>query len=179
MPVNYKVYEDFTHFGASEVYGWTVSEGVNSSNELVLANNSSARKSFDGANGKVAAETYFILPDGGEFSYSLLSSGKTAVVFDSKDGKFRANGKEVYTFTKNMWYRLRIAADTDNGTADIYLNGRVIANVPLSASGSIDAFEVKTANNTAKFDNMNVFELVEHDDYVPEPTARAILTIMP
>ena len=67
MPVNYKVYEDFTHFGASEVYGWTVSEGVNSSNELVLANNSSARKSFDGANGKVAAETYFILPDGGEF----------------------------------------------------------------------------------------------------------------
>ena len=173
MPVNYKVYEDFTHFGASEVYGWTVSEGVNSSNELVLANNSSARKSFDGANGKVAAETYFILPDGGEFSYSLLSSGKTAVVFDSKDGKFRANGKEVYTFTKNMWYRLRIAADTDNGTADIYLNGRVIANVPLSASGSIDAFEVKTANNTAKFDNMNVFELVEHDDYVPEPTARA------
>ena len=175
--VNYGAYEDFTFFGPESVYGWNATEGAKlTSGELTLDENSSAVKSFDKIGGKVVGETYFILPDGGAFSYTLKSGDTASVTFAAKNGKFYANDKEVYTYTKNMWYRLRIEADTKNSSANVLLNGRSIGEVKLGTSSEIDKFEVKTgAATTARLDFMKVYGLVEHADYVPEPTAKANL----
>ena len=173
MVVNYNMNETFDIFGAKQVYGWTVSDGVTSESELKLPENSSAQKTFEKATGKVTVQSYILLPDGGEMSFSANSANTPVVTFESKNGKFLANGKEVYTFTKNMWYRLRIDADFNKKTADILLNGRSVGTVSISGSG-IDSVSVKTgAATNARFDYMKVYEVIDHDDYVPEPTTKA------
>ncbi len=178
MYVNYKVYDYFEIIDAKDVYGWTLTGKTTSRNDLYIYENSSAVKTFEDTTGVVTAQTNFLLPLGGNATMSLLSGDKAGVTFEAKDGKFYAGGKELYTYTKNMWYRLRINANTTTGKADILLNGRSIGVVDLATTDAINGFSVTAgAASQINLDYLTIFENVDHliADYVPEPTTKANL----
>ncbi len=174
MRANYKAFESFTHFAPLEVYGWSTEGNAQKiGNELVLDKNSAAVKSFDKAKGNIAAQTYFVLPEGGGFEYFLRDGEEEVVSVCAKDSKLYADNKELYTLKPNMWYRLRIDYNTQSSKAEVFLNGRSVGEFFAKVCSGIDAFGVKTAENSAKFDYMRLFEVQTYDDYVPEPTAKA------
>lgn len=170
--VNYGMYENFDMFGIDEVYGWETSGSASvSNNELVFGSTGgTVKKTFDAVSGVVTTETYFITRDGKDFSVSI---GDILTV-ENKGKKLVAGGKELYNLTQNMWYRLRVDADTNSGTAKVWLNGRVIGTVNLAKKNSVSSFEVKT-NGLVGIDNIKIYETVEHKDYVPAPSTKASL----
>ena len=169
MVVNYALYEDFDIFGVAAAHGWkTAGDVTNSGSQLNLPKGTSASKEFSPVSGKVCFETYFISPLGDD---SKMSLGNILDV-ERKSGKLVVNGNELYTLTKNMWYRLRVEADTNKGTADILLNGRSVGVVDLKAKEAVSNVTFEGAVN---IDNLHVFNLYDHADYVPEPTTKANL----
>lgn len=174
MVVNYAEYDDFTNFGTAAAYGWTTTgEIITRTKELVLKGSATAKNTFTPVNGLVCAETYFIIPDGQNFSYTLMSGASDVVKVEAKNGKLVSGGKEMYTLTKNMWYRLRIEADVNAGSADILLNGRKVGDVKLTTAAAVDSFAIVNEAGDTRFDYMKVYELVDHADYVPEPSTKA------
>lgn len=167
MVVNYSVYDDFDLFGANEVYGWETQGNVNvSSGQLEMRQSSSAKKNFDGISGNVCTETYFISKDGKDFKINVGNS----IALSCTNSKLYANEKEVYTITKNMWYRLRVETDTNDGVAKILLNGRKIGTVKTSSCEPVSFVSFSNDGNFA-IDNLKVYNLYEYADYVPEPNA--------
>ena len=169
--VNYALYENFDIYGVHPVYGWEKTGTVKRThNQINLFKDSTLSTSFDEVTGKVCAETYFIVPGGNDFKIAI---GNILDV-EGKDLKLVAGGKELYNLTRNMWYRLRVVADTENGTADVLLNGRSVGTVPLKAKEGVSAIAFSSVGNF-NIDNLHVFELHDHADYVPVPTTRANL----
>ncbi len=171
MVVNYNVYEDFEFFGANNVYGWNTTGNVtNDSKQLNLSAQSSAIKTFDKAEGTVCTEAYFYSKDGADFDVAIgnilniKSSGK----------KLYAGNTELYTITPDMWYRLRVEADTAKGTAKVFLNGMLKAEVNLNKNEAVSTLSF-SANGDVAFDNIKVYGLYEYDDYVPVPTNKAFM----
>ena len=169
---NYGMYENFNLFGIEPVYGWEASEGVSISNEEVMfgSNGGSLKKTFSPVSGTVIAENYFIMRAGKDFTVNVGDVLKVEV----KEKKLVADGKELYNLTQNMWYRLRVEADTNAGTAKVWLNGRVIGEVNLAKKAAVSFFEI-TATGLMGIDNVHVFEKIKHADYVPVPEAKASL----
>ncbi len=176
MTANYKAFEYFSHTGVQEVYGWKTTENVSvADGELVIKDKASATKSFDKASGDVTAQTYFILPGGGSFDFALCDASKDAFKVYAKDNKLYAGDKELYTLTKNMWYRLRVDYNTNTGAAKVWLNGRVVGEINAETCTGVDSVKFSTTQNNAKFDYIKVYEVITHDDYVPEPSSKASL----
>ncbi len=172
---NYAAYDNFDLFGAEAVYGWNVSGTEVKDGELVLNANASAKKTFNKVSDKVSIQVYTLV-NGKDTSFTAYDGTKAAVTLSIKDGKLTAGGKELYTCTQNMWYRLRIDLDTKAGNAKIWLNGRVIGDVKLDGVTGLDSIEAKTgADTTVKLDNVLVYNTYDHADYVPEPTTKASL----
>ena len=170
MVVNYGIYEDFDIFEISDVYGW-IKKGfiTRNASQANFNTNSELSKKFDKAlDGTVCAETYFISRDGKNFEINLGQSLK----LESKDGKLVCGDQEYYNITKNMWYRLRVVADTVKGEADILLNGRSVGKAKLASGEKIDEISFKSGGFLC-IDNLHVFEMHEYSDYVPKPTAKA------
>ena len=177
MTVNYSVYETFDNFGIDSVYGW-ISEGnvnVGLDKELHFDGNSKLAKSVAPISGKVVYEWYQLLPKADDFTVSLKGQNADLVKFEAANGKFVANGKEIYSFTKNMWYRLRMVLDTNTGKADIYVNGRVAGTVDATAGVAVDGIYFEMPSGTASVDDVKLYREIDHDDYVPEPTTKADL----
>ena len=171
MVVNYALYENFDIFDASSVYGWETKGTVTgNSSQLNLSYGAEASKTFEALSGKVCAEAYILSPSGEDFKVSL---GNILDV-ESKDGKLVAGGKELYNLTKNMWYRLRVEADLSKGNADILLNGRSVGVVSLNGNEAVSKIAFSSVGRLG-VDNLHVFNLYDHSDYVPEPTTRANL----
>ena len=172
MVVNYGMYENFELFGADTVYGWESSGLVSyndKENQLDL-DNGSVKKTFSAVDGVVVAEALVNSVDGKDYSVAI---GNVLTV-ESKGGKLTAGGKELYSLTKNMWYRLRVEADTQNGTAKIILNGRSVGEVALGNKEAVSTLTV-TASGKLGLDNVKVYEKHEHKDYAPAPEAKANL----
>ena len=169
MTVNYALYENFNFVGVENVYGWETSgiASVGNAKQLDL-NGGSAKKSFDAVSGNVCYETYFMAANGEDFEMLLGD----AVKVESKAGKLLVNGTEMYTLTKNMWYRLRVEADTNLGSAKVWLNGRVAGNVNLLANGAVSSLAIN-AKGALSVDNIQIHVLPEIKDYVPAPTTKA------
>ena len=130
MVVNYGLYENFDIFGIDEVYGWKKNGVVNaSSGQIYMSKDSVLSKEFEKElSGKICAETYFITRGGQDFEINIGS-----LKIEGKEKKLIAGGKELYSLTQNMWYRLRAEIDTSSGNADILLNGRSVGIVSLSS----------------------------------------------
>lgn len=85
----------------------------------------SAVRSFNPISGNVIAEMYFLLPKAESITYSLRSGAKNLVTFTTDDKNFYANGEKVYeNYYANLYYRLRVEADTDSQKAVIKINGK-------------------------------------------------------
>ncbi len=169
MVVNYNVYEDFTFFGTEEAYGWkTEGEVKHGSSQLTLSENSSVTKSFEKAEGVVCTEAYFNSVNGKDFEVAIGD----VLTIKAAGGKLYAGSKEIYTLTTNMWYRLRVEADTAKGTAKVYLNGMLKDEVNLDNKKAIETLKFST-QGTLLLDFIKVYELHEYDDYCPEPATKA------
>ncbi len=169
MVVNYGVYENFNIFGADMAYGWETS-GVlyNDREKHIEVSNGSVSKSFEAVGGTVIAEALVNSVNGGDFAVSLGN----ALSVEAKAGKLTAGGKELYNLTNNMWYRLRVEADTNAGTAKIWLNGRVVGEAALASKGAVSSIAV---SGSVSVDDIKVYEKFEHEDYAPAPAAKANL----
>ena len=169
---NYGMYDDFNLFGVESVYNWTVTEGVSISNEELMfgSNGGTATKTFNPVSGVVVAENYFISRAGKDFTINVGD----VIAVEVKEKKLVAGGKELYSLTQNMWYRLRVDADTNAGSAKIWLNGRVIGTAPLAKKAPVSSLGI-TATGLLGVDNIKVYEKIKHSDYVPAPTTKASL----
>ncbi|MBQ9922839.1 MAG: hypothetical protein IJO52_11660, partial [Clostridia bacterium] len=171
MVVNYAVYENFDIFGIEQIYGWKKEGTVSrSSNQLYVNKDGKLSKTFDEISGKVCFETYLNSTSGEDYSIALGN----ILDIESKGGKLISGGKELYNLTKNMWYRLRVEADTAGGTADILLNGRSIGVVNLKENAPVSSLTF-TSSGRLTVDNVFVYELHEYSDYVPKPETRVNL----
>ena len=169
MVVNYNMYEDFEYFGAEQVYGWkTTGDVTKDSKQLNLSADSSAVKTFKAADGTVCAETYFYSKDGADFDVAV---GNILTV-KSAGKKLYAQDTELHTLTPDMWYRLRVEADTAKGTAKVFLNGMLKAQVKLSKNEAVSTLGFSAKGNVS-FDYVKVYELHEYADYVPVPETKA------
>ena len=174
---NYSIFEEFDLFGIDSVYGWR-SEGdaVVENGELILKNKASVSKSFKALDSKYAAETYiYRSSDDESIALTLMSGDSVAIKAEIKNGKLYASGKELYDVKGDMWYRMRIEANPSVAKAKIYVNGRVVGEVLLTSSEKVDSYIISSENGTSHFDYIEVFEIADHHDYVPEPEMKASL----
>ncbi len=171
MVVNYNVYEDFKFFGAEKAYGWeTIGEVKLAKEQLDFAADSSAVKSFKEADGIICTEFYFYSQEGADFDFAI---GDILTV-KSAGKRFIAGDKELYKLTPDMWYRVRVEADTVKGTALVYLNGQLKATVNLAKKAGVSKVTFN-AKGAMAIDLLKVYELHEYDDYVPVPEAKACM----
>ncbi len=172
---NYAVIEEFQLFHPLKVYGWKKAGSCSFTNNIVVMNaDSSLSKSFDPIDVKYAAESQIRVKTGQDAAMLVKAGDIVAAKISFSENALYANGQKLYTMKyPDMWYKVRIAGNPSSGFADIYLNGRVIGTVPLYTSDPIDGFEISTTGGNVSFDNIKVFALAEHEDYVPEPETKA------
>ncbi len=164
IDVNYAVKDNL-----DTAKGWVKSDD---STDDTLSKGVSATRSFNPVSGTVVGEMYFLLPKAESVSYVLRSGSKTLVNFTTDNKNFYANGQKVYeNYYANLWYRVRIEADTDAQKALIKINGRKVGEVTFAeAATSADNILVSNASETVPtLNDFRVFRLREHDDYVPKP----------
>ncbi len=174
---NYAVLEEFQLFHPVKAYGWETAGSCSFTNNVVVMNaNSSLSKSFDPIDIKYAAESQIRVNTGQQAAMLVKAGDVVAAEIRFSENALYANGEKLYTMKyPDMWYKVRIVGNPSAGKADIYLNGRVIGTVPLYTSNSIDSLEISSKSGAVSFDDLKVFALAEHEDYVPVPQTKANL----
>ena len=137
--------------------------------------NSYAGKEFKAISGLAVMETYMLLPTGDDGAYFAITSGGTPVIkVETADNKFKSAGKDLISFSDNIWQLIRIEADTYNQTYSVRIRGKLVAeNLPFLAKAKyFDGFEIgitPSEDCIMWFDDVEVYETFEYDDYCPEP----------
>ena len=178
MTANFAVYEgfDFADNGALP-FGFSGENASIAAQTLLVGENGRADAAFRPLSGKTVCEFMLLADEMQETAVTLLCDGHAAAVFSSAGGGFSVNGTTVYdAFVQNLWYRLRLEADTESDTLSFKVNGRYVASdIPFLAECS--SFDTLTFENRSpdavRFDDVKVFRVVEHDDYVPRPAVPA------
>lgn len=136
------------------------------------------RSEFDPQSKKVVGEVKFMIkPQAENVTFSLNSGNDSAIKVYSRRNSFLTTGKrEVYEkYLDDFWYVIKIIADVETQTADIYLNYKLkLEDVPFENNVSfIDNVSVETGVAQKAeffFDDVAVYEKCEKPaDYVPEP----------
>jgi len=181
---NYGVNEQFTQTSSGIPIDWTKTTSGSSSagvtsNQMQLnltgVGSAAVQKSFDAISGNTCFETLFMLPSlANGASFSLMSNGIVGVSVKTQSNMIYAGNTLIRNYyLANMWYRLRIEADTRTGKAIVKINGKTVGTVDFE--NSVDSFnQIKinlTGSSTAslKFDEINVFRIQDVTDYVPMP----------
>ena len=181
---NYAVNERFTQANDYALPNdWT--KTVSSGNAYVLSDemfmnltasgSAMVQKTFTAVSGNVCFETLFMLPslaDGAIFK--LMSGTKVGVSVKTLNNDIYSNTTKLRDYyLANMWYLLRIEADTRTGQAIIKINGKTLGTVAFENSvSSFDSIKVELAGTTArtlKFDETMVYAIPDVTDYVPVP----------
>lgn len=133
---------------------------------------STAKRSFAPVNGVVDFETFILLPekvDGA--SFAVTSAGNEVLKIETKNGKLMIGDTVLRDYTANVWQNLHIEADTATGKALIKIDGKAITTVDFTASyfdGAVYRFAPAT-DAVMWFDDLDIYCLVEHDDYPSYP----------
>lgn len=179
ITANYYITDDFNYYTEeSETipYGWVSTDPWSafvSATEGYVSGGESLTKTLDSdVRGKVSFEGIFFAPSGVSGSFEIFSGVNEVIdlTFDGNDLTSRSNLISSDYLT-DFWHKFRIELDLDNHTADVKINGRKVKTVllPLDAE-SIDTIKITGDSTLAvKFDDLKLFSLVEHDDYVPVP----------
>ncbi len=173
IKVNYAVHDDFSFDSSGKMPDdWTGNGATVKNKELVVAAGGRAVKTYVAESGKVAAEFQFFSVDNQNVTYSLGS----AVNLTFNGTEFTANGKKVYDLVTNIYYRIRLEADPATQKVLVKINGRELDTVDFAAN--VTSFEnISFVNNSDNenliLDDVRVFRLVEHDDYVAAPVRPA------
>lgn len=136
---------------------------------------SSASRSFDAISGNIAFETFVLLPEKIDGASVALMSGENEVLkFETKNGKIVMNDVVLHDYIANVWQNLHIDANTETGTADIYINGKYKETVEFNAK-YFDAVNVVNANIDSEkssvmyFDDVVLYNLFDYVDYPSYP----------
>ncbi len=172
LRANYALYDEFFFEDGTQIpFGWTGRE-CTAGSTLVIRKNGEAHKTFAPVSGNVVFETDFLFGTNQTGEIALMSGGEKPVLFTAKDNALFVNGTEVYRdYVPDLWYILRFEADTETQTVTVRLNGRTLAELPFAAyASSFDAVHfTNTFARTSSYDNIHVFRVLPHDDYVPAP----------
>ena len=173
ISANYRILDEFNFYTPGALTrGWQGEGAVMETNKITIRNGH-ASKSFVPAGGTVIADTEFRVSDGEDMTFSLGCDETPLVTFSADKDGFYANGEKIYEdYYTDMWYRVRLEANTDTDTAKVWLNGRVVAeNVRLTAyTNHFDTVKVTgNGDGVVHYDWLRVFEKIIHDDYVPKP----------
>ena len=131
-----------------------------------------AEKKLDKTSGRLVFETMLLLPkESDSAAFSVRSAGKDAVKIEYKNGKIACGGTDLGTYTPNVWQTLAVKADTQNKTADIYINGKKKATVACDAA-NFDGLLLSTDGSAVWFDDVRVYGNPEKPaDYPAKPQA--------
>ncbi len=177
MVANYKVYENFDKFGPDSIYGWNTEGNICVQNQELWIESGKAQKSFEKVTGNVAFQTYFKNKDAKQTKMLLCSDNTALITASVENSEFIVNGKKLYSFRyEDMWYRLRIEADTNTGKAKVLLNGNSIGDVEFDKGFDFDSLCFESTDGMSNFDDVKLFNLIEHEDYCPAPTTKADLS---
>jgi len=185
---NYLVNEQFNSAAATTPFGWTLSGTnatltVNSSEEAMLnvgANGTgSGNIPFEKTGGNLCFTMLFNLNSTTNgLEIALRNQTATAVRFSAQNNQFYAGTTRLKSGILNdFWYLLRIEANTDTQKAVIKLNGKILDTIEFeTAQGLLDNLQISLSGSNAvnvKWDDVQVFPLIDYADYVPEPIVPA------
>ena len=133
------------------------------------------RSTFPATSGKILYESLlFFEGKRDNISFSLMD-GTTPIVTFVTEGNAIKSGNTVLleNYLAQLWYKLRVEADTVSQTAVIKFNGKVVGTIPFaSAAATLDGFQfaVNTTNGVAiHADNIYISVIPQVTDYVPAP----------
>lgn len=136
------------------------------------------KSSFEPQSKKIVGEAkIFFAPQSENVSFAFNSGNKTAVkVYAKRNALYTTNNTLVYEkYLENFWYTVKIIADVESQTADIYLNYKLkLEGVPFETKvSSIDSISIETGvtqKAEVYFDDVLVYKKLDKPaDYVPEP----------
>lgn len=136
------------------------------------------RSSFKPQNKKIVGEAKLLIKPQSENVTISLNSGNTSAikVYSRRNAFYTTGQKQVYEkYLDDFWYYIKIVADVETQTADIYLNYKLkLEDVPFeNAVSALDNITLETGvaqKAEFHFDDVYVYEKVEKPaDYVPEP----------
>ena len=169
MVGNYAVYENYS-FPARNL---ETDGNVTVDNLLLLDGEGTARHAFNAMRGNVTLSLVSLLPGSSDgVTYALTCGGKEAVSVGTAGGRFTANGVDLgKAVSDKLWWKIRIEADTEAGTAAVYLNAKKLAEVPfLFDAPYIDGvMTVNASDETVKVDDVRVFYKEDYDVPAPNP----------
>ena len=135
----------------------------------------SVTKNFEKTSGKVALRFIVLYPEKANgFTAALTSEGKNVLTFKTQDSKMFIGSKELRNCTNNMWYMVRIVADTETQTAEIKVSGKTIAkDVPFEIKAfALDGIVLSTeklGGATVRVDDITLEPVAEYENYPEEP----------
>lgn len=136
------------------------------------------RSEFEPQTGKVVGEVKFMIkPQAENVTFSLNSGNNSAIkVYSRRNSFLTTNKKQVYEkYLDDFWYIIKVVADVQTQTADIYLNYKLkLEDVPFETKvNSIDNVTIESGVAQKAefcFDDVYVYEKCEKPaDYVPKP----------
>ncbi len=133
---------------------------------------SKAVKKFSPVCGKLAFETYILLPEKADgASVSLMTGDKEAFKFETKNDNIVMGDHILNDYIRNVWQTLYVEADTNTGKAIVKVNGKVRANIEFTEK-FFDGVEIVFApkkDAVMWFDDVTLFSLYDHEDYPAAP----------
>ena len=143
---------------------------VTGSSDANLTGEASMSKGFKAFDGCAIFETKLLVSDFFGAEVSLMSGDKAAMTLRFDDMSIYAGDERLRSYSRNMWYILRIVADTRTGLAEIKINGKSLGWFALeNAADKFDGVRIVSKGGSVRVDDMMVYQYNEHDDYVPAP----------
>ena len=171
------LYDKWSFVKNGEAHAELAAEPEGHSYRIVTEDDKSAyvTREFDRTSGKIDFEVkYATEKNGVNVGISLLDGEKCAVCINDNGEAVLSCGKALRTHHVNVWQTVRIVADSDEGNAVIYHNGKKCGNVPLTDGiSAFDGIKLELQCDDGaklKFVNTVVHKVnPEPEDYVPVP----------
>jgi hypothetical protein len=163
--------EEFECGTKPDIYSLYLQPATNSKSTQVT-------RKFSSLEGKVVWESRFLVPgENCKASMELVSKQNLGLKIGLTKDKllfYEATGKEkilVSAFRANLWYMLKVIANQEDGTADIYINGKLIAEKVQYSNNGLHFEKLQFISDSPLWiDDVELYSWSDYPaDYVPEP----------
>jgi len=145
---------------------------ITSAADVQLTGAASMSRSFPAFDGKAAFEVKFLTNDFAEnTSFAITSGGKNVFDIALSGMELRQGADVLRLYDSNFWYTLRIESDTRSKRAEVKINGKSYGWFDFeTAAQSFDGIAIRTGDgDSVRVDDVKVFQINDHEDYVPAP----------
>ncbi len=135
-------------------------------------------RKFSSFKGKVVWENRFLVPgENSQASLELTDNKNSGLKIGIKKDKllfYEADGKTkilVSAFRINLWYMLKVIANQEVGLADIYLNGKLLAEKVRFSNNGLRFEKLQFSSESPLWiDDVEIYSWSDYPaNYVPEP----------